>query len=81
LCPPGRHQGLLEGQERILGRVERMERELGAMIRISYADGTFVLSYLRTPLQLIPDLLASRIKSAIRNPKFEIEDPSSFLAF
>jgi hypothetical protein len=38
LRPPGRHQGLLEGQERILGRVERMERVLGAMIRISYAE-------------------------------------------
>lgn len=32
------HQALVEGQERILSRVERMERELGAMIRISYAE-------------------------------------------
>jgi hypothetical protein len=32
------HQVLVEGQERVLERVERLERELGAMIRISYAQ-------------------------------------------
>ena len=32
------HRALVEGQERILTRVERMEREWGTMIRISDAE-------------------------------------------
>jgi len=32
------HHALAEGQARILVRMERMERELGAMIRLSYAE-------------------------------------------
>lgn len=32
------HQNILDGQTRIVGRVEQAERELGAMIRLSYTE-------------------------------------------
>jgi len=32
------HQIILDGQTRIVGRIEQAERELGAMIRFSYAE-------------------------------------------
>ena len=32
------HQFLVDGQARIMDRMDRMERELGAMIRFSYAE-------------------------------------------
>ncbi len=32
------HQIIVDGQTRIVGRIEQAERELGAMIRFSYAD-------------------------------------------
>jgi hypothetical protein len=32
------HQVLADGQVRILDRIDRLERELGAMIKFSYAE-------------------------------------------